>query len=143
MDYRVNTLNKHVRNYDQDLFLKRDSFGVIHLYRKKREMKFFEHDDQKYGYSCDNEQYIMSLTRDWKASNRGVDWGIEPLMRRISEIDSWRDDTGYDQFCKHRELHETYKKQSLKNELRARASDIRSDFARATNDVTVRAGQNI
>lgn len=140
MDARTRTLNKYVKRYDEDLIIRCDNAGVRHLYRKKPICSSFEYDGITYVHSHVIEQHIMSLTKTWKQGAPGVDWGIDPLMRKISEIDSWRDDTGYDEFCKRRELAEKYTKQSQKNELRAMAADMRVDFAKATNDIVTRAG---
>jgi hypothetical protein len=142
MDARCNRLNKEVRKYSKDLFVERDGFGVIHLYRKAPKFSFFEYEGSSYANTYTEKQYILSFTKDWKASNQPVDWGIEPFMRRISEIDSWRDDTGYDEFCKRRELAEKYRKESFKHELRDRAMDMRQDFAKATNDIVTRSGSH-
>lgn len=140
MDSRVNRLNKELRSYDRDLYIERDSFGAMHLYRKARRYKVFEYEGCPYAASYDQKQFIMSLTSDWQPGSKPVNWGIEPLMRRINEIDSWRDDTGLDEFQKRRELGEKWKKESHKQELRATAADMRKDFAKATNDIVIRAG---
>lgn len=143
MDARVNRLNKELRKYDRDLFVERDSsFGVIHVYRHKPRFKVFEYDGSTFAHSFNEKQYIMSLTSDWKASSHGVDWGIEPFMRRISEIDSHRDDSGYEEFCRKRELAEKWKKEAQRNHHRAVAADMRKDFAKAFNDVVVPADQH-
>jgi DNA relaxase NicK len=55
-------------------------------------------------------------------------------------MDSWTDDTAYENFVKRRETKENWKKQSIKQDFRARAADLRSDFAKATNDYIQPAG---
>jgi len=100
-------------------------------------MDTFEWNGVVYAYSKPVDQFIMSFTEDWQEGSKPVDWGVEPLLERIQEIDSWRDDTGYQRFCERRERNERIKKQTLRNELRARAADMRVDFAKATNDLNL------
>jgi hypothetical protein len=140
MDARVRTLTKYAKEYDGDLFFKRDSNGVIHLFRNKRRLKHFTYQTQAYSYTVDDEQHIFSLTIDWKPESRGVEWGIDPVMRKITAMDNWRDDRGYDEFCKRRDAANLAKRKQFKEHIRAGAEDMRSAFAKATNDITIRAG---
>lgn len=138
MDFRVRRITQLVKGYDQDLFAMRDEHGVVHIYRKKpRIMGSFNWGGCEYAYSGIENQYIFSLTHNWKFAGRPVEWGIEPIYEYLTEIDSWRDDRGYDEFCKLREKREEWKKESQRHEFRARAADMRRDFAKATNDIVV------
>jgi len=126
-----------LKEYDQDLFCQRDA-DTLHVYRKKPRVEgTFEYQGVTYAYAGVENQYIFSLTHNFKFGGRPVDWGIEPLREYLSEIDSWRDDTGYEKFVKARELNQKWKDESKTNEIRAIAADMRVDFAKATNDLVV------
>ncbi len=138
MDSRVRRITELVKEYDADLFSMRDNFGVIHVYRKKpRIMGTFSWEGCEYAYSGVENQYLFSVTHNWKFGGTPVEWGIEPIYQYLTEIDSWRDDTGYDEFCKQRERQKEWKKETRKQDFRARAADMRSEFAKATNDIIV------
>lgn len=143
MDSKVSDLNSRLRQYDEDLFSKRDGDGVIHVFRKKPYMVgSFKYKDVTYSYTGVMEQHIFSLTEDWKNGSKPRDWGILRIMNYLQAIDSWRDDTGYDEFCKKREFNERDEHRMLKNDLRARALDMRPEFAKAFNEYVPRAGQH-
>lgn len=138
MDSRTRTVNRLVKSYDEALMARRDGKGVIHVYRKKPRAACFEHNGIQYVHVFNVDDYIFSLTDTWKHEGRPVERGLEPIWQKISELDSWRDDTGYDEFAKRRERAEADKKRMRRNEFRARAADARRDFAKATNDIVVR-----
>lgn len=135
MDSRVKLLNRRVKEYDGDLFLRRDGGGKLHLYRKKPIVFWHSYRGQRLGAVVIKEQYIMSLTDNWKQDGVGVDWGTEPLLRRIREIDGHQNDLDYDEFCRRRENAERDRVRIRRNENRALAADARRDFAKATNDL--------
>lgn len=134
---RERYLTRVVKSYSPDLFVKQTMGGILNLMRRASRMDTFEWNGVVYAYSKPVDQFIMSFTEDWQEGSKPVDWGVEPLLERIQEIDSWRDDTGYQRFCERRERNERIKKQTLRNELRARAADMRVDFAKATNDLNL------
>lgn len=134
MDSRVKLLNKRVREYDRDLFLRRDGGGTIHLYRKKPIVFWYKWEGERLGAVVVKEQYIMSLTDNWYHEGTPVDWGTEPLLRRIREIDGWGQGDEYQEFCKRRESKERDHVRMRRNEWRALAADSRREFAKATNE---------
>lgn len=79
--WREQRLTQVVKQYDPSLLVKQDETGTMHLIRKASSSGL-----------CSRPDYmsIFSLTDNWLPSGRAVDWGIEPLMARIREIDSHR-----------------------------------------------------
>lgn len=138
MDHRVRTYNRSVRNHDPLLFVKRDNAGTCHLYRKKKVVDHFKYGDITYAHFKEVDDYIISLTDNWWHDGKPVEWGLEPLMRKIHQMDSWTNVNGFENFVKSRERAEQDKERMKRNEIRAHAADLRKDFAKATNDIVVR-----
>lgn len=138
MDSRVRSVDSLVKRYDGKLLARRDNKGVIHVYRKRAIADSFRYEDISYVHVFYVDDYVISLTDTWTHEGKPVEWGLEPIWQKFCQMDSWRDDTGFERFCKSREKHEQDKQRQLKNTLRAKAADMRKDFAKATNDLVVR-----
>ncbi len=134
MDSRVRILNKHLKSYDWQLVSMRLG-DRINVYRYNTYWEPFEWQNKKYLYAKKVPQFILSLSENWLADGKPVDWGIEPLMRKIREMDQWRDDSMYENLTKQRERFKELKEREFKNNVKALAYDMRRDFAQATNDI--------
>lgn len=82
---------------------------------------------------------VLVLTDDWTDLGTPVEWGIEPVLNRIKAMDLWRDDQKINRLQAEQERKEQDRKRMQRNEMMAVASELRKDFARATDDVVVRA----
>ena len=135
MDWSVKRLNDELKKHDPLLYALKTNSGMRQVWRKA------EKKDAAYaGFTEETEtsspcQFILALTEDWKLTGHAVEWGIEPVMQKILEMDSWRDDSTLSQIRKERERQKDIREQSRRNDLKARALDMRRDFARATNDI--------
>ncbi len=87
---REHRLTQVVKEYDPKLFVKSDETGKMHLIRKTTRMERISFNGQSVLCSRPDYQSIFSLTDNWLSSGTAVDWGIEPIMARIREIDSHR-----------------------------------------------------
>lgn len=134
MDSRVRVLNKHLKDYDKDLVAMRLG-DRINVYRYTNYWETFEWEDKRYYYAKRFPQFILSLSHNWLADGSPVDWGIEPLMRKIREMDQWRDDSMYENLVKERERKDELLKREQRNVIKAAAYDLRAEFAKATNDI--------
>jgi hypothetical protein len=139
MDGRVRSVNRILKAHDKDLFARRDGKGTIHIYRVKPRIESFMHNGVRYSYSVRGEDYVISLTDNWYYDGSPREWGLEPLQRKILQMDSWTNVGGFDRFAESRERHEKDQQRMRRNEVHARALDMRKDFARATNDYVVRS----
>lgn len=136
MDSRVRRINRILKDYDTDLFCARDG-ECLHVYRKKPRMQgSFEYEGATYAYTGVENQYIFSMTHNWKFEGRPVEWGMDNIVSHLNFIDSWKNDD-YEKFVKLREQKEKWREESKSNNRRALAADMRKDFARATNDIVV------
>lgn len=135
MDARVESLNQHLKSHDRALYAQRSSNGVIQVYRQGTRWESFGWGDGVMHYSRPSPHFILALTENWTLNTPGVDWGIEPVIWKLKEWDSWRDGGPLHFMRKERERAADIKERSLANEFRALAADSRRDFAKATNGI--------
>lgn len=122
MSYRLKLLNRNLKSYDRELFAMTSNSVDTEktcVFRKSRFGPIF----------------ILALTDNWLAHGTPREWGLDPIMRKVSEMDSHRDSSMYDDFCKERDRKKESMMQSYRNDIKAAAYDLRKDFARATNDI--------
>lgn len=79
--------------------------------------------------------FVIALTNTWNHNGVPVEWGLEPIMAQLRSMDAWRYDGIYKDLVDKREREERISKQSYSNDMKARAMDLRRDFAKATNDI--------
>jgi len=130
MKSRLNRLTEFLRKYDRDLFAYRNIEGKTLIMRKVNKDFLIEDDD-----SLPRSQMILALTEDWTGRTAPKDWGLEPIYQKLSSMDAWRDEQWLKKDQERREMRERDKERVRRNDIRARAADLRKDFARATNDI--------
>lgn len=134
MDSRTRRVTEVVKRMDRNLFAIRAGNGMIQIHRNAE--KYSAADFLVAPTSLTPfPQLVLCLTHDWKIAGKPVEWGLDPLISKLSSMDSWRDDSIYEELTKDRDRIEKIQKQSNKNELEALACDIRKDFAKETNDI--------
>ena len=137
MDTYVKRLTKELKTYSKDLYADRGPNGNVQVYRRATRYESYEFEGKTLTVSLPLPQLILHLTDNWLPSGKPVEWGIEPLRSKIRSIDSHRDDSYFEKMVKEREEIDSINKQSKRNEFKAIASDMRKDFAKATNDIVV------
>ncbi len=80
-------------------------------------------------------QFIAALTDNWNVTGNPIDLGIDPLLWKIQEMDSWSKGSVLDEMRRGRERAKEDRKRQQKNENKARAYDMRKEFAKAVNDI--------
>jgi len=131
---RCRVLTERLKWHDSKLFAEKDrTTGVISIYRKRVCFEAFDWEGGRLLYSRPDKYLIFSLTDTWTFKGKPVEWGIEPVMARIKEMDLWNRDV-------FKSLTEDYEKQdkSKAREFRNKAEDVaremRPQMAKATND---------
>ena len=132
MNWRTYRLNQELKGHDRDLFAQIVN-GVIQIWRKTAKWSSADI-DFSVGSSIPT-QFLFALTHDWSLSGTPVDWGIEPSMNELLSRDLWSKPGYLDGLRKKRDREKDIKDQSNRNEMRARAADMRKDFARSTNEI--------
>lgn len=122
MDGRTREVDRLVGLYDRDLFARRESNGVIHIYRKTHRSSF----------PCD---FVCALTENWQPNSPARDWGLEVLHNRLMAMDLWKDETVIDRVNKAAEKRHEDEQRDFSNNVESFLYDFRRQFARATNDI--------
>lgn len=137
MDTYVKRLTQEVKSYSKDLYADRSPNGSVQIYRRATRFESYEFQGKVLTVSLPLPQLVLHLTDNWLPSGKPVEWGIEPICWKIRSMDSHRDDSYFEKMVKQREEIDSINQQSRRNEIRAIAADMRKDFAKATNDVSV------
>ncbi len=133
---KVAQISRLLKRYDSELYPKQFRDGGIGIMRKKRRWDFYRNTDGSVLWSSfEDDHLVLPITDNWQATGSPVDWGIEPILWKIQELDGWRDDGDYERFVKNRQRIKENKERERRNEMQALAYDCRRDFARATNDI--------
>jgi hypothetical protein len=142
-DHRLGQINRVVSSYDPRLFAIRSSDGVIHVLRQGTKPGDSD-------YSLDhpvrrpNPQFIFCLTDNWQLGGVPVEWGMEPVWNRLREMDTWgrysRPEDRLQEMRAQRDRVDADHERQTSNNNRAIAMELRKDFAKASNDIVMRAG---
>ena len=133
---RAYRITKEIQTLDRDLYCEKDSRGVMHIMRKAlrwQDVDMGEESSMKAVVS--HPQHIFSLTRNWQLSGEPCDWGLEPIVRRIREIDSQNAEAIIHKMEEMAEEADRSKKRDFKNKTEDFLREFRPQFARAFNDV--------
>lgn len=136
MDQRVTSLNRLVKGYDANLYAKRASNGMVQVYRNSVRWESYAFGSTMLHYSVPNPHLIFCLTDSWNVKGRPVDWGLEPVYSRLQMIDDHnRTESVVDELDRLEKQQMELDARAQSNDIRARAADMRRDFAKATNDI--------
>lgn len=132
---RETRITRAIQRYDRELFCERDYKGRFAIFRRD-----FGHDDCWLDESTcihvlvERPQLVMHLTDNWGANGLPVDWGIDPILFRLKEIDGHSRDLMHELEASQRKNEES-KDRKLASETEAFVKDWRKDFAKATSDI--------
>lgn len=135
VDWRVKRITQELRKWDRTLFAHRRPDGTIQVLRQAERFSAADALSEAPDLASLRPQFILALTDNWNLTGKAVDMGLEPLMRRIMDMDLWRDPDSVNQMRARRERAERDKQRARRNEIRALAADMRRDFARATDGI--------
>jgi len=124
-----------LKRYDSDLYADKATDGKVDIYRKCRTYELYNYEGKNLYVSTIKPQWVFALTQDWSMSGYPVDWGIEPILTKLKRMDQWRKEDALTRVRAHNEMIERNKERAFRNDVRARAADLRQDFAKVTNDI--------
>lgn len=134
--WREKRIDDELKRHDPKLFLKKSPKGTYEVFRQRFiSIRYHLSEDQSIVNYEPSPCYIMSLTEDWTIKTQPADWGLEPISRRLREIDSWNKESVVSQMEKHNAKVDEAKARKLENDTEAFVKEWRSDFARATKDI--------
>ncbi len=135
MDWRTIRINQEIRKLDRRLSASRTPKGTIMILREPDRLAASDYNQINTDGTVHFSQFILALTDTWNLRGKAVDRGIEPILEQLRGMDSWTTSGIYEDMRKRRERNEADQERIQNNEIRARASDMRRDFAKATNDI--------
>jgi hypothetical protein len=120
---RAETLTRHLKRHDSELYASRQPTGAIWVLRRNRSRPHEPH-------------FIFALTDNWTAQGRPREWGIEPVLNRIKAHDLWRNaDSVVDRILADHEKSEESDRRAARNSIESFLLEFRKPFARATNGI--------
>lgn len=132
---RVKRLTEVLKSHDRALYASRSSNGMIQVWRQadRWEASLIPEGAENPDRPC--PQFILPLTDNFKLNGKPVEWGLDPLLRMIQSMDSWSQEDILGDVTKTRESEKRVRERSRNNDIRARAYDMRREFARSFNDI--------
>lgn len=127
---RAETLTKHLKRHDCELFASCGPTGVVFVCRNNRGKPHEPH-------------FIFALTDNWSMKGEPRDWGIEPVLNRIKAMDLWRDDSFVENFIKEHDKKTESDDRARRSDMESFLIEFRRQFARATNDINTATMQKI
>ncbi len=134
MDWRVRRYTEELKKHDRTLFAMKTNTGMIQVWRRAEKWSAAELTYEE-SNSSQPMQYILAITDNWKLDGIPIDRGIDPLMAKISQMDSWQQMEPLSSMRNKREQEKQDKDRQNRNEIRAIAADCRREFAAACNDI--------
>jgi hypothetical protein len=134
-DSREKLLTRVLREYDRKLYAKREGTGAIHVYREGTGFYPFEYDGKNFLASYPTPYFVLALTDTWTVRGTPVEWGIEPLITRIREIDVWHDDAQASRLVEAYKKKDRQNEKDLRNKNEAFFREQRSEFKKAFKDI--------
>lgn len=133
--WREQRIEQTIQKHDRMLFLQKNFRGELQVMRRSTHGVHYDINGTCLINYEPRPHYIMSLTKDWTGKTEPVDWGLEPIMRRLQEIDGWNHDIAARVFD-HNDRVKKQKDQSLKNKTEDFVrEELRPRFAKATEDI--------
>lgn len=78
-----------VKRHDPKLFVKKDDFGRMVVWRESYELRPYNIDGAVIHCMESAPHFIMALTHNWTMTGNPCDWGVDPLLERLKVIDGW------------------------------------------------------
>lgn len=133
--WREIRIEQSIRAHDDLLFLNKNYKGELQIMRKSYRMVPHDLDGKTILVQTPTPHYIMSLTEDWTSKTSPVDWGLEPILRRLKEIDDWGADSSFDRMMKENEHRDNLKKKAFASKTEDVVKEWRKDFKKHTSDI--------
>lgn len=134
---RLERITSEVQRHDSKLYCARNKEGMPCIFREGFRYENYRLDDGSWiRFSRPSPHFIFALSDNWKPNGVHVDWGIEPIMKRLRDMDLWNRDILKD-YTEHNEKIEKSEERSRQSKTEDFLREIRPSFAKATNDIRV------
>jgi hypothetical protein len=132
---RENRITKEIKLLDHKLFCEKDRLGVFHVMREGFRHESYEFGEDVIRFLIPDPKHIVSLTHNWSISGEPVEWGLEPLIKKLREIDGWNEDAPVNHLREGMERDHESKARDRQNEAESFLKDFRKQFAKTFDDV--------
>lgn len=132
--YSAETLTRHLKKQDKNLFAREDGGIIRVLIRGERKETVKASDGIYFSYFVPTEHLILSLTENWSFNGERRNWGIDRVLFRLREIDSHQRDVTR-AFDEENEKIKQEKERDFKNHNEAFLHEWRDDIKKTFNDV--------
>jgi hypothetical protein len=100
----LHSYTKALQRHDRDLFAGRTKDGALCVFRK---VKRFKPVCVSEGFSLlnltEDKEFIFALTDNWTLSGKPVEWGIDRVLDRIRQHDSWANERFFEELDRENE----------------------------------------
>lgn len=136
MSIYSHSYTKALRRYDRDLYVDRTRDGVACVFRRiKRFVPVCVSEGFRLLNLIEDKQFVFALTDTWTAKGKPRDWGIDDVLGRVQELDSWANKDFFEKLDRENEKVDERNQRHMKNEMEAFWSDQHSRFKKATSDI--------
>lgn len=134
---RQDRITREIQKHDRDLFCRKDPRGVLQILRKNTITRSVWVDDKTViTYPVSAPSFIVALTDTWTAMGKPVEWGLEPIMRKLRAIDDWQNpESENNKMLAQNEKVDQSHDRDRYNKMEAFCYDWRSQFKKATSDI--------
>lgn len=133
--WREIRIEQTIKMHDPLLFLNKNYKGELQVMRESFKMVPHDIDGKTVLVKMPNHHYIMSLTEDWTGKTRPVDWGLEPIIKRIKEIDDWGSESSFERLLKENAKRDEIKSKRFASLTEDAVKEWRKDFKKHTSDI--------
>ena len=131
---RAKRIETFLKRYDPKLFVEcRD--GKLCVFREGQRIESYEVEGKTIGFVRPAPYLIFALTKDWTLYTESVDWGIEPIMRKLKFGDLWNGRDVASEIIEQEEKRKESTNRTIDNHMEAYLKDIRREYARCTSDI--------
>lgn len=135
MDSELVLVNKAVKNFDRELFAKRDGAGVIRVYHDKREYDVYKYEGANLFVPVSRPYHVFSLTDTWGYWGKPVSYGLLPLREKLLQVSMENRDRLFQELTDAEKASEETRKKDISNITENYAREAREVFKDATKDV--------
>jgi hypothetical protein len=139
---RVDRITNALRAHDDKLYCAKSKEGTLCVYRRSYRLEPYQIGDNVLVDLRPAPFFIFALTDTWKLNGLPREWGIDPIMHRIREIDGWSRNVAQD-LIKGYEKDAESKDRDIDNQNEAFLKDFRKQFAKTTDGINTASMKKI
>jgi hypothetical protein len=131
---RAHAITRELQLYDPCLFAKKEN-GMMKIFRRTKRLEWLEYEGETVGFLKEDPYFVCALTHNWTVNGVPVDWGLEPISKKIRESDLWKRDKLADELIASYEKQAEASARHTRNETEAFLGEFRSQFAKTFDGV--------